>query len=656
MLSVVVFHAFPGWLEGGFVGVDVFFVISGFLITSHIFEKLDRSQFSFFDFFGRRIRRIFPALILVMGCSLAVGWYVLLADEYAQLGKHVASGAVFVTNFVLVDESGYFDNAAETKPMLHLWSLAVEEQFYIVWPLALWLAWKSNISLLTVTLVVAAFSFVIDILFVEKYPTEIFFLPVGRFWELLCGSVLAWLFLYRAESLSKARLSMDRWVSRSFCANGLVADGSTVSNLSSCLGLLLLGFGVVFIDESTPFPSQWTIIPVLGALLVISGGSNAWLNRFFLMNPVAVWFGLISYPLYLWHWPILAFLQILSGEVPSSTMRLLAVAISIFLAWFTYYFVERYFRARPIDTPRILGLVIGMSIVGLLAFLVANGRIDSHSTAQFPDEELLSDVLPTTREMKKACLRRLGISTDSKIRYCRISSETASPTVVLIGDSHSSVAFRGTSYYLEKDYGLTTLNLAGRLFSNVVNAPRGNKIEEQVYLGGFEVADYVASTDSLSTVIMISRGFFYLDWAENFHIPSKPNLTDKQDVYIEGLKGLLDRMREKNVVFVLENPTLDFDPRNCGQQRPINFMSKNCSISREFDDSIHRSYIEKTKRLLSNYQNVVVVDPRDVLCDEGKCYASKGGRVLYRDRNHLNPHGSFIQGKQISEAIRVFFE
>ena len=193
VLSVVAFHAFPNWLKGGFIGVDVFFVISGFLITSHIFENLDKGQFSFTDFFGRRIRRIFPALILVMACTLAFGWFALLADEFAQLGKHVASGAAFITNFILVDESGYFDNAAETKPMLHLWSLAVEEQFYIVWPLVLWLAWKRKFNLLTITILVAVVSFYLNLRFVKSHPTETFFWPVGRFWELLSGSVLAWL-------------------------------------------------------------------------------------------------------------------------------------------------------------------------------------------------------------------------------------------------------------------------------------------------------------------------------------------------------------------------------------------------------------------------------------------------------------------------------
>jgi peptidoglycan/LPS O-acetylase OafA/YrhL len=344
VLSVVAFHAFPGWLKGGFIGVDVFFVISGFLITSHIFENLDKGQFSFIDFFGRRIRRIFPALILVLACSLAFGWFALVADEYAQLGKHVASGAAFINNFILVAESGYFDSAAETKPMLHLWSLAVEEQFYILWPLLLWLAWKRKFNLLTITTVVAVISFYLNLRFVKSYPTEMFFWPVGRFWELLSGSVLGWLLLYRSELLSKFKLWIDKYLVRIINSKEVVVDGSTVSNVMSFFGLLLLSYGVIRINESLTFPSAWALIPVLGAVLVIASGSKSWLNRIFLMNPVAVWFGLISYPLYLLHWPILSFLQIIDGEVPHRDARIAAVLLSIALAWFTYKFIEKPIR------------------------------------------------------------------------------------------------------------------------------------------------------------------------------------------------------------------------------------------------------------------------------------------------------------------------
>lgn len=278
VLSVVIYHAFPSLLKGGFIGVDVFFVISGYLITRVIFEDLDKGTFSFTGFFGRRIRRIFPALILVLLTALTFGWFALFADEYIQLGKHIASGAAFILNFVLVDEAGYFDNSAETKPMLHLWSLAVEEQFYIVWPLILWLAWKRKFNLLAITIVVGVVSFVLNLTFVNTKPIETFFWPVGRFWELLSGSVLAWLLLYKRDFLSKIKLFSDSYVVNFFHSTDKHADGTAIANVMAFSGILILTYGVIRIDEGLGFPDTWALIPVCGALLVILAGSRAWIS------------------------------------------------------------------------------------------------------------------------------------------------------------------------------------------------------------------------------------------------------------------------------------------------------------------------------------------------------------------------------------------
>lgn len=163
ILSVIGFHAFPFLVQGGFIGVDIFFVISGFLISTIIFGSLERGNFSFVEFYIRRINRIFPALLLVLITCFAFGWFVLLSDEYKQLGKHIAGGAGFISNFIFWNESGYFDNVAEAKPLLHLWSLGVEEQFYIIWPLLLWLAWKRHLNLLSIAIIVAVISFALNI-------------------------------------------------------------------------------------------------------------------------------------------------------------------------------------------------------------------------------------------------------------------------------------------------------------------------------------------------------------------------------------------------------------------------------------------------------------------------------------------------------------
>lgn len=373
VLSVVSYHAFPTSLPGGFIGVDVFFVISGYLITAHIFANLDEGKFSFLEFFGKRIRRIFPALILVIVSSLIFGWLALFSEELRQLGKHVASGAAFSINLVLVGESGYFDTTADMKPMLHLWSLAVEEQFYIVWPLVLWLAWRRGLNLIWITLLVAIASFYFNVRYAPSNPTEVFFWPFGRFWELLSGSALAWFILYKQDSLERAKAHVgaviEHWVP-SGAAAGRVA---IVGNIMALGGLCLLVYGFFAINSKMLFPSTWALVPVCGSVLIIAAGANAWSNRIFMMNPVAVWFGLISYPLYLWHWPILSFLQIVEGgELPHRDARGAAVILAVILAWLTVKFIERPLRFGHKNVRlKIAGLTGAMMCVGVTGLVIS---------------------------------------------------------------------------------------------------------------------------------------------------------------------------------------------------------------------------------------------------------------------------------------------
>src|SRR5712691_3601829 len=197
ILSVIGFHAFPGYVEGGFVGVDIFFVISGFLISGLIFKELEQGNFRFANFYARRIKCIFPALILVISACLVLGWFVLLSDEYKQLGKHIVAGMAFISNFALRDESGYFDTAAELKPLLHLWSLGIEEQFYIVWPPLLLFAYRRGLNLILLIILIAVASFALNIWIIDMDPISSFYLPETRFWELMTGGILAYITLYK---------------------------------------------------------------------------------------------------------------------------------------------------------------------------------------------------------------------------------------------------------------------------------------------------------------------------------------------------------------------------------------------------------------------------------------------------------------------------
>lgn len=336
ILAVVIFHAFPTLLSGGFVGVDVFFVISGYLISSIIFKNLQSDTFSFYDFYIRRIRRIFPALLLVLAATFLFGWITLLATEFQQLNKHIAAGLGFIQNIILFQESGYFDVNSELKPLTHLWSLGVEEQFYLAFPIIALLIWRWNLNALIIIALMLLSSLYSNIVQVLTNTTAAFFLPQYRFWELLCGSVIAYVILTRKS----------------------VPLSLMMSHLASVLGLSLLTASVVFFNKNLQFPGYWAIAPVLGSMLIITAGPKAVINKYIFTNRFVIWIGLISYPLYLWHWPLLTFARIIESEIPSPQIRIAVVLASVALAWATYRFVEKPFRAKSNPKMVFNGLVV----------------------------------------------------------------------------------------------------------------------------------------------------------------------------------------------------------------------------------------------------------------------------------------------------------
>ena len=375
VLAVVGFHAFPSLVCGGFTGVDVFFVISGFLITTIIFQNLDQGTFRLSEFYARRIRRIFPALIVVLSFCLALGWFLLLADEFNQLGKHIAAGAGFVANFILWREVGYFDNSAETKPLLHLWSLSIEEQFYVIWPPLLWFAWRRKCNLFTISLVCAVVSFVLNMRGIKHDATATFYSPQTRFWELLSGSLLAWGTLHKnGPFLGRKRRNF--FLMRVFGGESRKGSSRALENILSIIGSLLLVFGFCRFNKELPFPGKVALLPVMSALLIISAGSKAWVNRTILSNKIAVWFGLISFPLYLWHWPLLSFARIVEGDVPSSDIRIGAVVLSVVLAWLTTRFIEKPIRYGGSGTVRQIVILCGsLLLLGVIGFVVSKADL-----------------------------------------------------------------------------------------------------------------------------------------------------------------------------------------------------------------------------------------------------------------------------------------
>jgi len=446
VLSVVGFHAFPLSVKGGFIGVDVFFVISGFLISTIIFSSLERKSFSFIEFYSRRIKRIFPALLLVLVASFTIGWFVLLADEYKQLGKHIAGGAGFISNFMFWNESGYFDNAAETKPLLHLWSLGIEEQFYIFWPLLLWITWTMRLNLLTITVLIAAISFALNLDKTGSDAVAVFYSPQTRFWELLVGSVLAYMTLHEHIIFSKFTQKLDAWLGVIVYANPPEANGRTLNNIQSVLGAALIITGVFIISKEMRFPGWWAVLPIAGAVLIISAGAQAWLNRVVLSSRVLVWFGLISFPLYLWHWPLLSFTRIVKGEIASAEIRIAVVLVSILLAWLTYRLVEKPVRLGKHGKEKIITLLVLMLAVGNVGYYCY--KFDG-LVSRFPKivQDIITYKVPVESIHKAqrfdTCFLDAAKQDYTLFNACESPSDKDKKTLLLWGDSHAAHLYTG---------------------------------------------------------------------------------------------------------------------------------------------------------------------------------------------------------------------
>lgn len=341
VLSVVMFHAFPDAFPGGYVGVDVFFVISGFLITGIITDRLGAGTWSFTEFYLARCRRIFPALAIVLVSALVAGWFLLSPQDYNALGEHAAASAAFVQNIMLWTESGYFDSDAIHKPLLHLWSLSIEEQYYLVFPLvllALW-RWGQLRSVFIGVSLLACASFAANIWVTAKDPSSAFYLPHTRAWELMIGALLA--------------------ITRSSARRSIAA-------VASVIGVALLAVAMAISGNSLDFPGWLALLPAVGAALVIYAGKDAWINRSLLSNRLLVWIGLISYPLYLWHWPMLSMRAII--DAPDSAILTIAIiSASICLAWVTYAIIERPIRLAPVFSWKPVGSVMAVGLTGIAA-------------------------------------------------------------------------------------------------------------------------------------------------------------------------------------------------------------------------------------------------------------------------------------------------
>jgi peptidoglycan/LPS O-acetylase OafA/YrhL len=429
VLSVLVFHAWPQICPGGFAGVDIFFVISGFLISGHIAIELESRSFSFQDFYGRRLRRIFPALLAILIFVWIIGWYFFSPQEFKTLGAQIFCGAGFASNFILWKETGYFDGLAAQKPLLHLWSLAIEEQFYIFWPFILFLTAKLRRSFVLPILLFLVVSFLWNLALVRSHPSSAFYFPLTRVWELLLGALLAWRQSHKNHSIK-------------------------FSSLKSSTGLAFIFASFFLLGEHSIFPGYWALLPTLGTGLVISAKPSSWLNKHILSQRVIVFIGLISYPLYLWHWPFLSFQkQLLTGPLAQPAY---ALVLSFIFAITTYYFIEKPLRLSRRFKKKTLTLALAMVAVAVLgAFTWIQQGLPFRHSGYFNALMAFYDAEPGYRYKK--CF--LDSETQGPNDFADECSQPSahSPVVFLWGDSHAAHLYQGllSLQNQQKDFRIT---------------------------------------------------------------------------------------------------------------------------------------------------------------------------------------------------------
>lgn len=627
VLAVLAFHAFPTLAPGGFIGVDIFFVISGYLISKHIWEDLSAGKFSIKTFYARRIRRIFPALSLVLFTSLILGWWILSPGEYEQLGKHVEGGAGFVSNIIYWKEAGYFDNAADTKPLLHLWSLGIEEQFYILWPLILLFLWRQPHHASWVLPVVLVSSLLYSLWLVQQNTVADFYSPLTRFWELGLGAVLA------HEPLRGRRLS---------------------PGLSEGLSWLGLGFiiaSISLLDSHAPFPGAWALLPTLGAACLIQSGETTWLNRQLLSRTWIVWVGLISYPLYLWHWPLLSFARIMESATPEPPVRAGLLIASFVLAWATWRWLERPIRSRPRTKKMILVLSLTM-----LAILFAGETVRKLDGLKFRKLDMLNGdpatlVLGADRDkLQHEC----GLTETDKplFQYCLRSAANAQ--YALLGDSKAEALF----------YGLVRESSADMhwLMIGSVSPPepnpdlsnkqqRKNALALQTVLQNPEI--------KLVGITVALRAIFPLDQETGFikDVAQPMALFDDYSREITALEN-----GGKRVLFVIDNPTFP-DPRSCisggltGSPLLNQYLKRKenprCTVDYKAHLAGTQAYRDFVAHLQQRHPNLMVYDPTPLLCDIPNvvCRVTQEGKFLYSYGDHISDYANSIVARDLIKTL-----
>jgi peptidoglycan/LPS O-acetylase OafA/YrhL len=608
VLAVVVFHLNKSWLPGGFVGVDIFFVISGFLITGILARKIENRSFSFADFYLARARRILPAAYFCIAVTLVIGTLFMLPADATSLAASAGLSTISAANFYFwkfLDQS-YFAAPSETVPLLHLWSLAVEEQFYLFWPLALLAAyrWLNPASRILIFIVAMAASYQVGQAMLATDPAFSYYMLPARAGELIIGA-LAFFSVPRLARLQPA-----------------------IAEVLGLIGAALVAYSIAFLSEANGFPGYAAIPPTLGAALIILSGSvrRTLISRTLDLRPlVAV--GLVSYSLYLWHWPVMAFYRYAYG-VPDVAGYIVCVVVMIGMTLISYFFIEQRFRAAS-STVRLLPPIRFGALTALLAsaslvVFLTGGATDLVKPRGYVAQlsKLDQDTKPAGEFAFNCQMRDFNPSTLNDPR-CILGDPHAPVKTLLWGDSHAAqlvgffkviaetqhVAIRNASvsscppiFGRSRDYTIAAIRETCAAFNDAIEK----------------------SLDAYDTVIMGSH-WFSIDTGN-----ARPDIEAT-------VAAVSSRVRQ--VIVALSIPIFPSFDRQC-ERKALLIPGMNCELRRERDVGFEVNINRFLSTMLKKYPNVIVLDTRDLLCDKAFCTPRFLDKPAYFDPIHLSLAGS----------------
>lgn len=609
VLSVLLYHAFPAVFRSGYIGVDMFFVISGFLITTIIRNELIKGNFSLLSFYKKRVRRIYPALIMTLAGVLFLSWFLMSTDEFAITLKHLIFSSLFTENFLLWSEDGYFDNASIFKPTLHIWSLSIEEQFYIFWPMIIAFLVKRKIEVKGI-LAFIVLSFLINIYDISNHPAAAYYSPLGRSWELMVGSLFSVIYT-------------DMKVSGSEKRNSFLA----------CIGLLLVVLSIFLIPNKQYFPGFSALPVVIGTSLIILYGEGTRLSGFLTVKGV-VFVGLISYPLYLVHWPLMSFSSIIMGR-ESSKANAACLIVSFFLAVVIYKIIERPIAKKKLTVAYSLFSI--MLVIPVTSFLLigTQSRVNEINLANETEWSFL-------RERHE----RFGVKefNSNGTGIYTISKGQSGDSYLFLGDSHMAniAEYINAQVVLSGRQPSVTIAVGGGCIP-VPGVYTDDARRESCWSMRDAAIDIIKRNNVKNVVIggawymyfFNKKDYFYDNNGDRYPITTLEGRNMAIDSMMKEIKELVSS--GKNVFFIKDSPyILDVSP-GIFRARLKPFVSynkhQNLNVAIEKDQQDFISLLTKK----AQDSGAKVINIFDKVCSRGQCKLLDDGQYVYKDSGHFNP-------------------